>query len=242
MGGEINWYSKQGQHTDDNRDYCGVGLRDNATLCIVLDGSSSGANSGELSLLIARDLIDWFMTAEQVAAGVIIDRLRHIHTILSPRFRRDSASFVIALLAKEGTARVLHSGDCLAGFYEGKGPIDWRTQPHTLANPVDDMSIANIAASPVRHRLTRSFRSREFIRPDVSKLAIEGDEQLVLATDGFWAALDSEDQARFLAGQELPHAVDRDDCSVLSLQFADGQSCEVGDEDANNLYVVSVAG
>jgi len=242
MGSEINWYSKQGLHTDDNRDFCGVGLRSDATLCIVLDGSSSGANSGKLALLIARDLIDWFMITGQVTLEAIINRLRHIHTDLSTQFRRDSASFVIALLAEENVVQVLHSGDCLAGIHEGKVSIDWRTQPHTLANPVDDMLIADIAASPVRHRLTRSFRSREFIRPDASELAIKGDEQLILATDGFWAALDSEDQVQFLAGQELPHAEDRDDCSVLSLQFSDGQSCKVGGEDVNNLYVVSAAG
>jgi len=123
MGVEVDWRSKQGTHTDDNRDYCGVGLRDDAALCVVLDGSTSGANSGEFSQVIARDLIDWFMTVRSVTVEAVISRLRCIHSDLLPRFRRDSASFVIALINDEGAAQVLHVGDCLAGLHEGT----WRS-------------------------------------------------------------------------------------------------------------------
>ncbi|MFQ5534308.1 MAG: PP2C family protein-serine/threonine phosphatase [Sphingomonadales bacterium] len=199
MGIEVSWHSKQGQRTDDNRDYCGVGLRDDDALCIVLDGSTSGANSGEFARLIARDLIDWFMAAGKVNPDAIIDRLSYIHTNLTPRFRKGSASYVVALIGYEGTVRLLYAGDCLAGLRKGVSAIEWRVRPHTLANAITDMPITKIASSPLRNRLTRSFRAREFMTPDDEELALRGDNALVLATDGFRAALDMESQARVLA-------------------------------------------
>lgn len=240
MGVEVDWRSKQGTHTDDNRDYCGVGLRDDAALCVVLDGSTSGANSGEFSQVIARDLIDWFMTVRSVTVEAVISRLRCIHSDLLPRFRRDSASFVIALINDEGAAQVLHVGDCLAGLHEGTSAVKWWTRPHTLANAVNELRITDIARSPLRNRLIRSFRSREFMTPDVSGLVVDGEQTLVLATDGFWAELDPESQARFLAGEKLSEieGYGQDDCSALSLKHVNSSESKVSDEVSDNIYIV----
>ncbi|WP_347511194.1 hypothetical protein [Phaeobacter sp. CAU 1743] len=167
MSGAINWRSEQGTHTSDNRDHCGVGLREDATLCIVLDGSSSGDNSGEFARQIAHKLIEWFVVAGEVTPETIIAQLRCIHTDLRSDFRRDSASFVIAHIKADGV-RLLHVGDCLAGVRVGSSPIEWRTIPHTLANATEQVSIEDLARSPLRNRITRSFRSREFMEPEVS--------------------------------------------------------------------------
>jgi PPM family protein phosphatase len=204
MGLEISWRSEQGTLTSDNRDFCGAGLRDDAALCVVLDGSTSGPNSGEFAGSIAQALIDWFVEAGKVSADAIIDRLHNIHDHLSSGFRTDSASFVCALIEEEERVRLIHSGDCRAGLRTGMSGIKWRTRPHTLANAIEDVPICEIALSPLRNRLTRSFRGREFMAPEVSELRLEGDQELVLATDGFWAALAPEDQARFLTGEAIP--------------------------------------
>jgi serine/threonine protein phosphatase PrpC len=206
MAGEITWRSEQGTHTKDNRDQCGVGLREDATLCIVLDGSTSGDNSGEFARQIAQNLIEWFVVAGEVTTEAIIDGVR-----------------------------VLHAGDCLAGVRVGSSPIDWRTIPHTLANATDEMSIEDLARSPLRNRITRSFRSREFVMPEVSDLALASDQTLVLATDGFWAALDYEQQAQFLAGEALPKQGACDDCSVLEVKVVDGNLVEIGSVTDDNL-------
>ena len=50
--------------------------------------------------------------------------------------------------------------------------------------------------------------------PDVSCLTLGADEMLVLATDGYWAALDPDQQAQFLEGKPLPNLDDPDDCSA----------------------------
>lgn len=204
MGLEINWRSEQGQRSKNNRDHGGVGLREGSALCIVLDGSSSGNDSGEFARLIARTLIEWFVATEEVTTDTIIDRLRGIHADLSPKFRQDSASFVIALIEESGAVLFLHAGDCLAGVSTREAGIDWRTRPHTLANPIDEVAIKDIAQSPLRNRITRSFRSKEFATPATGSLTLTSDDTLMLATDGFWAALDLDAQSRFLAAMTSP--------------------------------------
>lgn len=191
---QLDWRSQQGTKAGDNRDYGGVGLRPDGVLCLVLDGSTSGPKSGELAGQIARDVIDWYVaTAEDVTAETLTAQLRKIHGSLSKRFPRDSAGYVIVCLARTGPALVLHAGDCLLGRQAGESPIQWLIRPHTLANVIDDMPVAEIAESHVRHRLTRSFRAREFIPPDVTEIEAEWGSSLVAATDGFWAELNSEE-------------------------------------------------
>ncbi len=239
MSVDIWWRSEQGKLTADNRDHCGIGLRDDAALCIVLDGSTSGANSGEFARLIAQNLVDWFVVAADISPTAIVHRLRHIHAELTIDFRRDSASFIIALIQNDGEVHLLHAGDCLAGIHGGVATTEWVVRPHTLANAIVDVSVADISVSPLRNRLTRSFRSRKFVMPDQTEAGVRGDVAVLLATDGFWAALDAEDQARFLKGEDLPDVEGRDDCSVLSLKHTGTHQNWVGGESADNFYIVA---
>ena len=222
MGVELSWNSRQGKRTEENWDYCGVGLSSDAVLCIVLDGSTSGPTGGEFARQIARDLIDWFVDTDgNVMADALIERLRHIHENLSPKFRSDSASYVIALIEDEKPVVVLHAGDCLAGRHDEKTPVSWLTRPHTLANAIEEMSIAAIAECPVRNRLTRSFRAREFMAPEKTEIILGNGDTLLVGTDGFWAELDPEDRPRFFAGDDLPMTDHGDDQSALRIRFLD---------------------
>ncbi len=82
MGVEVRWHSKKGSRTKDNRDYCGIGLRFDAALCIVLDGSTSGPKGGELARQIAHDLIDWFVAANQeMTTQAIIEIMQKITAV-----------------------------------------------------------------------------------------------------------------------------------------------------------------
>lgn len=239
MGIEIKWRSKPGTLTDDNRDYCGVGLSDDAALCVVLDGSTSCPTSGEFSREIARSLIDWFTSAGKVTVEAITDSLRAIHGELSVDFRRDSTSLVIAHIDNERTVQLLHVGDCLAGIYDGGAAVEWSVKPHTLTNALDDLPVADIAKSRLRNRLTRSFRSRGFMAPTMTELTLRDDQALVLATDGFWAALGAEAQARFLFDDDLPRTGGQlqDDCSALLLRRSRNGDIEVNREASANLYI-----
>jgi len=76
--------------------------------------------------------------------------------------------------------------------------------------------------------------------PDVSGLVVDGEQTLVLATDGFWAELDPESQARFLAGEKLSEieGYGQDDCSALSLKHVNSSESKVSDEVSDNIYIV----
>lgn len=241
MGVEISWRSRQGKRTEDNWDYFGVGLRSDAALCIVLDGSTSGPAGGKFAGQIARDLIDWFIiTDENVRADTLTERLRHIHGNLSPKFPSDSASYVIVLIEDGKPVLVLHAGDCLVGRHVGKNPICWLTRPHTLANAIEEVSIAAMAECPVRNRLTRSFRAREFMAPEKTKIAMEGRDSLIVATDGFWAELSSEEQFLFIEGEDSPMIDDGDDQSALIIMLLDkGQDSKVqfNGQSEENFYI-----
>lgn len=240
MGFEHQWRTKQGKRSDDNWDFCGIGLRSDASLCIVLDGSTSGANSGELARQIATNLIDWFVKVTGPrTADAIIDHMRETHKTLTPTFRSDSASYVIILMETEKPILVLHAGDCLAGLHQRGFPVCWQTQPHTLANAIENLPIADIVQSPLRNRLTRSFRMREFMRPEVCSINLEGDDSIVVGTDGFWADLDSNDQIQFLDGEDLKKKVGQDDCSALKITtLAAPQGSKVSGQTSENIYII----
>jgi serine/threonine protein phosphatase PrpC len=72
---------------------------------------------------------------------------------------------------------------------------------------------------PARHLLTRSFRAREFMLPEVILTKIEGD--FLIATDGFWAELSPSDQVRFMDGRDIPMTAEGDDRSLLQIRVAD---------------------
>lgn len=238
---ELDWRSQQGTKTGGNRDYGGAGIRPDGVLCLLLDGSTSGPKSGELAGQIARDVIDWYVaTAEDVTAETLTAQLRQIHGSLSKRFPRDTASYVIVCLAGTGPALVLHAGDCLLGRQVGKSPLQWLIRPHTLANVIDDIPVAEIAESYVRHRLTRSFRAREFMLPDVTEINVEQDSSLVAATDGFWAELNSEEQAMLMRGQISPMIGEADDRSVLTIRLLDNEQrvkLHLNEDRLENFYI-----
>lgn len=220
MACDVAWRTQAGRRTAANRDCAGVGIRGDEALCIVLDGSTRGRESGALARDIAAGLIDWFVDLNPpVTAQMIEDRLRELHRTLSPRWRLASASYGLIHLDRRGSGVALHAGDCLLGRM-GEGGAAWLTRPHTLANAVVEMEVAAIATDPARHRLTRSFRIREFMPPAVLRLDRERD--LILATDGFWADLPGACQARFLAGEDPPQGGEADDRSVLRVRIHDG--------------------
>lgn len=239
MGIDVNWISQAGKRTEDNRDWGGVGIRADNALCVLLDGSTTGPNSGELARQITRELIDWYVAFDEaVTADTLVGRLRHIHETLSKTHPRDSASYMIVHIQSPNAVLVLHAGDCLLGRCDEKSGIEWLSRPHTLANVTGETAIAAIVGSPARHRLTRSFRAREFMLPDA--IATKVDGELVVSTDGFWAELSSSDQLRFMEGQDIPMTVGGDDRSVLRIRLLDGtrdSDVRCVQETPDNLYV-----
>jgi len=241
MGIAISWRSQIGTRTDDNRDYGGVGLRGDEALCIVLDGSTKGPNSGALARQITRALIDWYVSTDQeITAETLTAKMRGIHAALCKAHPRDSASYMIVHVPSPHTILVMHAGDCLLGQVEKDGGITWMCQPHTLANIVGPIPVPELARLAVRHRLTRSFRPREFMPPDVTQMNIQKDSLLVLGTDGFWADLSAREQNHFLDGESVSMAAEGDDRSALCIRILDDATDSVVHNSqfgAENFYV-----
>lgn len=217
MSFKIQWRCQQGTRTHDNRDCAGVGIRDESILAIMLDGSTTGLASGPFAREIARGLVDWFATdTVEVTELVLLERLRVMQEDLSRDFGGASASYVLVHAGPEKTALVLHAGDCLVGRHDSDAQVHWLLRPHTLANALAPVAIDILAKDETRHVLTRSFRSRRFVVPDVGAVELD-DRPLLLATDGFWAELDSERQTAFIDGGWQASERDRDDRSVLCI-------------------------
>jgi PPM family protein phosphatase len=236
---QILWHCQQGTRTADNRDHAGIGIRGDAVLAMVLDGSTSSSASGDFAREIARRMVDWFVSgADSATPDALIVQLRMIHAALAMDYRTGSASYVLALVEATRPALVLHAGDCLLGRREEDGRIAWLIQPHTLANPLLPVAIESLAKDPTRHRLTRSFRSKRFIAPDLNSFELD-DRSLLVASDGFWADLDARQQLAFIEGHLGAVEQDRDDCGALSiLRGKSGSKIELIDvAAAPNLYV-----
>lgn len=234
---DIRWHSQKGTKTSDNRDYAGVGIRDAAVLCIVLDGSTFGPKSGELARDLACKVVDWYVaTNDKISQDLLTFELRQLHKQLSERFPRGSASYMI-IHAEAGHAIFLHAGDCVLGYRGDKPAINWLTQPHTLATAFGETSLDQLARIPARHLLTRSFRSKEFVVPEALHIDLKPGA-LVAATDGFWAELDSTDQALFMDGQFAASEHERDDRSALCclMTGAEKFSVVLRDRTSPNFY------
>jgi len=162
-------------------------------------------------------MVDWYVsTDENITAAVLTAQLRATHVELSKQFRRDSASYLLMHVGAAQTALILHAGDCLVGRQTPAGPMSWLIQPHALANAVTPMTIGDLANDSGRHRLTRSFRAREFVEPAFCSTALD-DTPVLVATDGFWVELDRGQQSAFIHGRIAENAGERDDRSVLQI-------------------------
>ncbi|GEO85947.1 MAG TPA: hypothetical protein DIC56_17850 [Rhizobium sp.] len=217
MAFAIQWHCQQGTRTADNRDHVGIGIRGDSILSIVLDGSTAGSASGLFAREIARRVVDWFVTTvAEITAETVTEQLRMTHAVLAADFKKDSASYVLVYAAAALPAIVLHAGDCLLGHRDADGRISWLLQPHTLANALTAVPHDVLAKSDARHVLTRSFRSRSFIAPDLTMIDLR-DQTLFVATDGFWADLDLDGQNAFVEGRFPSNDAERDDRGVLSI-------------------------
>ncbi|KAK0339973.1 hypothetical protein LTR94_032392, partial [Friedmanniomyces endolithicus] len=135
MAWKLFWRSDAGGRTEDNRDACGVGLRKDGMVCLVLDGATRRRDSGPFAREIARDIVEWYVESDEaIDADAVISRLADLHSRLAPRYPQASASYVLVHLDGSGVGFALHVGDCLLGRSRGDGPIEWLSRPDTLAN------------------------------------------------------------------------------------------------------------
>lgn len=206
----------KGTQTRDNRDFCGVFLGKTKRYFVLADGITNCPNGG----LLAKELIQSILYAFKYCCTAhkqqsMVKCLQTIHEKLRIKYYTDSASYLIGVLSPQNLLITLHAGDCLAGKVENKNKIEWIISPHTLANPTQDhVAPETIAKDINRNRLTRSFRGKRFKEPEFNSFHLAPDDEILFASDGFWAELSEQKQIKLLRGGYPPKYL-CDDTSVL---------------------------
>lgn len=102
------------------------------------------------------------------------------------------------------------------------------------------MQLDILANELARHVLTRSFRSKRFLVPDLNLIALD-DQPLLVATVGFWADLDADGQRAFVDGHRPAAEPEHDDRGALSITRNKSDCVTIvtatGDQPAPNRYV-----
>jgi len=210
----FTWYSQSGSNTCDNRDFCGIKPCQEYNLYIIADGTTNSPNSGKF----AKELVKNLFQSEIInpTKDALIHCMRLIQKKLQLKYASESTSFLLVILYPNGQLITFHSGDCLIGKVNKNDQIDWLISPHTLANATRTKCHHDLAKDPDRNYLTRSFRGRRFIEPEFNVHKISPSDQVLLASDGFWAGLSPKAQSELIQRKKIPANI-CDDISYLLL-------------------------
>ncbi|KRW74210.1 hypothetical protein AO735_12805 [Pseudomonas sp. TTU2014-096BSC] len=218
----LQWHTQAGTLTADNRDACAHIEQTHASLYLIADGSSSHPRSGELATALLAKLAQGFnnlsaaeLPPEQVAEA-LLQLIANSHQALGDAHPQAACSYLVLCLLGD-TAFSIHEGDCCLGLIERSGKIDWLNSAHSAANWQGNLTHAEIAQAPSRHRLTRCFSARRASNPEINHWSLEPNQHWLLATDGFWAGLSEQQQQSFLHKGSLPAPPTDDDISCLSI-------------------------
>ena len=222
MRASLQWHSQAGTITPDNRDASAHIEQVHASLYLIADGSSSHPRSGELAkALLAKLTLDFSLlpavelNPEQLAEA-LLQIIASSHQALRDAHPHAACSYLVLCLLADA-AFSIHEGDCCLGLIEQSGKIDWLSSAHCAANWQGNLTHAEIAQEPSRHRLTRCFSARRASNPEINHWPLEPNQHWLLATDGFWAGLSPQEQQSFLRDGNLPAPPTDDDISCLSI-------------------------
>lgn len=218
----LQWHTQAGTLTADNRDACAHIEQAHASLYLIADGSSNHPRSGELATALLAELAQGFnnlpaaeLTPEQVAEA-LLQLIANSHQALGDAHPKAACSYLVLCLLGDA-AFSIHEGDCCLGLIEQSGKIDWLNSAHCTANWQGNLTLAEVAQAPSRHRLTRCFSARRASNPEINHWPLEPNQHWLLATDGFWAGLSPQEQQSFLRDGNLPAPPTDDDISCLSI-------------------------
>lgn len=208
--------SIKGQRTSNNQDVLVQALNKNAMLYMLVDGSSSRAQSGELAQLLASIIKQGFeaLIPEQLDFPNIKISMVNLLKSAQQQARTLYPAAVVsfnAVVVIDSIALSLYLGDCLLATVNRWNKIYWKTQPHCVQN---NQKISQLALLPERNLLTRSFKARRFEVPQFQVFALKQTQKLLLASDGFWADLSPSQQAEFIKTKHL-HEAPSDDTSFI---------------------------
>lgn len=194
---------------------------EHASLYLIADGSSSHPQSGELARALLACLIQEFSRLPLATLGTepltaaLVDMISACRNTLRDQYPTAACSYLLLCLMGD-TAFSIHEGDCCLGLITTDNTVNWLNNIHCEANWQGNLSHAEIVRAPSRHRLTRCFSARRSSDPEISHWPVHPTQQWLLATDGFWATLDAQQQLHFLLNGDLSDQY-TDDISCLSV-------------------------
>lgn len=211
------WRSFQGSRTDDNRDYVVAASLKARSLFMIADGASSKKQSGLMAKQLCNQVIEAFKSQQVVSMEDLQAALPLWHSESKQKYRNASVSYLLAWVTDDREIQTLHAGDCRLGFISLTSPvgITWKTNIHSLANAITPLAEEDLKNHPARHTLTRSFNSKRYINPEHQVYRWPENKALILATDGFWADLNNEQQVTLTTNYSAMHKEPEDDTSFI---------------------------
>jgi serine/threonine protein phosphatase PrpC len=222
MRANLQWHTQAGTLTPDNRDACGHIELAHASLYLIADGSSSHPRSGELVTALLAALAQGFnrlpateLNPEQLAEA-LLQLIASSHKALRDAHPQAACSYLMLCLLGDAVFSI-HEGDCCLGLNESGGNISWLSSVQCVANWQGNLTHAELAQMPSRHRLSRCFSPRRASNPEINHWPLSANQHWLLATDGFWAGLSEQQQQIFLRDGSLLAPPTDDDISCLSI-------------------------
>lgn len=195
----IRIFSQKGTCTADNRDVVSHTLSACGTigLFIVLDGATSCPSSGEFSRDLAEFIAVEFhkLTKSELSdERSVLSILKSAQITLQQKYLCDLSSLLLVVVKNREPILVIHAGDCCLGFIDVAHNIEWITRVHTAANAISSESVDSIKNDPKRLLLTKSFKAKKYVMPDIQYVALPCATKIIMATDGIWALTAAEQQ------------------------------------------------
>lgn len=213
-------FTQQGSTRKDNRD-CVTHFRiGRFTIFLIMDGATSTPKSGlfvqEICSRLSSDISHYpvYQSLNQLNQR-LEESLKNIQRQLQRPYIEDFASLLLISCAGY-QANILYWGDCLFGKIQPNKNIEWLTQPHLSLTALAPMPLAEIVMHQERDQLSRSFRARRYCRPDSIRLALEPDQDYILASDGFWSAHVNIQKQLLVNGALNPSERPSDDYSFIT--------------------------
>jgi serine/threonine protein phosphatase PrpC len=182
------WESLQGLDRPDNRDAAALFQQDGATLAVIVDGSSQGAEGQAFAHAWLQTLLETLRhRPTALTPEGVIETMQHVQRHLRGQYLTASAAMAgVLILDQARTAWGFTCGDCRIGQKQRNAEIIWLTHPHTVATAWDGavQPLPMGLADP--DRLTRCLKTRRFTTPDIWVLDHAREIHWVLATDGYW--------------------------------------------------------
>lgn len=225
MRATVQWHTQAGAITSDNRDTFAHVELPHASLYLIADGSSRHPLSGELANALLSHLVNEFrqlpaaqLSVEQLAAA-LLQIITSNQQTLSHSYPRAACSYLLLCMQADAVFSI-HEGDCCLGLIEANRNIRWLSNIHCSANWQGGLTQVELARLPSRHSLSRCFSARRASNPEINHWPFSPIQQWLLASDGFWAGLDNEQQQTFLRNGNLPAPMTDDDISCLSVALS----------------------